>query len=409
MLGSKKYIKYNGVRNTSYPMWVIFEEGLYGERFKLGDGVDEEEEDNQRIDYETNKEANNTEKEVSFGTDEFNTSPGLSSSDDANEIKLEDMSKLVKDVDVDLMDLDSLEDDEPIIVQDEEEEEVHAEAHTSQNLKLEKVKDGSEANLLKAQPSYPNVEQLTELLVQNLKTYVEGLTTIPKKLKEFQYANSGLSKQVAELKNLKLEVPAGLLALPGQVSSITAQLSKLKTLDALPSLLNKRRRRTQNKPQSPSYSNKELKKMLSSPLKTTSQPKGELVKKKGKGTMTHEETKEKESETNSDAEANLTEQINEQKKIDQSTKDDLAMKEVESEKEELVDLLGIDLVTNVYKAKMKYDKYCDKMINRRALVKITSCVTLSRGKDPITLKVYRKDGFNDTIPNFKASDLHLAE
>ncbi|GJX76038.1 hypothetical protein Tco_0322849, partial [Tanacetum coccineum] len=51
MLGYKKYIKYNGVRNISYPMWVLFREGLYGERLKLGGGVDDEEENNQRIDY----------------------------------------------------------------------------------------------------------------------------------------------------------------------------------------------------------------------------------------------------------------------------------------------------------------------------------------------------------------------
>ncbi|GKG13006.1 hypothetical protein Tco_0349966, partial [Tanacetum coccineum] len=58
----------------------------------------------------TEKEANNVEKKVSFDKYEFNTSLGLSSSDDATkEIKL-----------------DSPEDDEPIIVQDEEEEEVHA-------------------------------------------------------------------------------------------------------------------------------------------------------------------------------------------------------------------------------------------------------------------------------------------
>ncbi|GKD64973.1 hypothetical protein Tco_1307081, partial [Tanacetum coccineum] len=28
---------------------------------------------------------------------------------------------------------------------------------------------------------------------------------------------------------------------------------------------------------------------------------------------------------------------------------------------------------------------------------------------PITLKVYRDDGSNETIPNFKASDLHLSK
>ncbi|GJV13837.1 hypothetical protein Tco_1355378 [Tanacetum coccineum] len=103
------------------------------------------------------------------------------------------------------------------------------------------------------------------------------------------------------------------------------------------------------------------------------------------------------------------EQIKEQKRIEESLKANMAKKEEELGKEELVDLLGIDVVTNVYKAKIKYDKYCDKMMNRRALGKITNSDFLTKGKGPITLKLYRDDGSNETIPNFKASDLHLSE
>ncbi|GKD02319.1 hypothetical protein Tco_1177293 [Tanacetum coccineum] len=272
----------------------------------------------------TDKEAIKAKKEVSFDQDEFNISPNLSTfDDDTKEIKLEDLSKLVKDVDVDLMDLDSPEDKEPII-----------------NYKLEKAKADAEAEatLLKAQPSYPNVEQLTELLVQSLKRelsklltdndfstsipkelkelptkfseiyreindlkrYVEeleiklprDLKEIPTKLEEFQSTISSLTKQVVELNKLKLQVPAGLLALPGQVSSITALLSKLKTLDPL---------------------------------------------LRGKTVIMTEE------------------QINEQKKIKQSVKDDMAKKEMELEKEELVDLVGIDVVKNMYKANTRME------------------------------------------------------
>ncbi|GKF86556.1 hypothetical protein Tco_0254383 [Tanacetum coccineum] len=44
----------------------------------------------------TEKEPSHAEKDVSFGSDEFNTSPDLFSSNDAKkEIKLEDLSKLV--------------------------------------------------------------------------------------------------------------------------------------------------------------------------------------------------------------------------------------------------------------------------------------------------------------------------
>ncbi|GJU02639.1 retrovirus-related pol polyprotein from transposon TNT 1-94 [Tanacetum coccineum] len=83
--------------------------------------------------------------------------------------------------------------------------------------------------------------------LKDLKKYVHeleielpvDLKEIPTKLEEFNSTVSSLTKQVAELKNLKLKISAVLLALPGQVSSITAQLSKLKTLNALPSLLNR--------------------------------------------------------------------------------------------------------------------------------------------------------------------------
>ncbi|GJS88799.1 hypothetical protein Tco_0771435, partial [Tanacetum coccineum] len=45
-----------------------------------------------------------------------------------------------------------------------------------------------------------------------------------------------LSSQIAELKNIQWEHPAEFQALPSQVSSVQ---EKLKTLDSLPSLLNK--------------------------------------------------------------------------------------------------------------------------------------------------------------------------
>ncbi|GKF64070.1 hypothetical protein Tco_0187518 [Tanacetum coccineum] len=86
--------------------------------------------------------------------------------------------------------MESLEDDQPFIVQDDEDKE---------GLEIEITRD---------------------------------LKDIPEKLDTFQLIVLGLTKQVAELKNQKLKVPAGLLALPGQVFFITAQLSKLKVLDA---------------------------------------------------------------------------------------------------------------------------------------------------------------------------------
>ncbi|GKD86425.1 hypothetical protein Tco_1357579 [Tanacetum coccineum] len=59
------------------------------------------------------------------------------------------------------------------------------------------------------------------------------------------------------------------------------------------------------------------------------------------------------------------EQIREKKRIEELVKADLAKQEVEVGKEELVDLLGIDVMKGFYKAKLQYDKYYDKMLNRR--------------------------------------------
>ncbi|GJR36311.1 hypothetical protein Tco_1211995, partial [Tanacetum coccineum] len=82
--------------------------------------------------------------------------------------------------------------------------------------------------------------------------------------------------------------------------------------------------------------------------------------------------------------------------------------EGEIRKEELIDLLGPEVVNKYYNDKLQYDRYCDKMLNKRAKSRITICDILTR-KGPITLKVYREDDTSEIISEFKASDLHLAE
>nr|GEW43094.1 hypothetical protein [Tanacetum cinerariifolium] len=196
---------------------------------------------------------------------EFNTSPELTSSDDVTrEIKLEDLSKLVKNVVIESMDLDSPKDDQPFIVQDDEDEEVHVEAHAksedtlSRNLKLEKKADfKAEVALLSAQPSFLNVEQLTELLVKSLKPKFTKLltdydfnTSIPTEMKELSSKFKEISREIKDLKKyvkgLEIEIPGDLKEIPKKlrafhstISCLTKQLSRLKVLDALPSLLNK--------------------------------------------------------------------------------------------------------------------------------------------------------------------------
>ncbi|GJR63000.1 ribonuclease H-like domain-containing protein [Tanacetum coccineum] len=102
------------------------------------------------------------------------------------------------------------------------------------------------------------------------------------------------------------------------------------------------------------------------------------------------------------------EEINHQKKLKEGAKAEAAKQEREIRKEELVDLFGPEAVNKYYNEKLQYDRYCDKMLNRRAKSIITNYDILTI-KGLITLKVYREDGTSEIIPEFKASDLHLAK
>ncbi|GKE09129.1 hypothetical protein Tco_1412680 [Tanacetum coccineum] len=297
----------------------------------------------------TGKGASYIEKEIEYAAKEFNTSPDLSSSDDTKkEIKLEDLSKLVH-------------------TEEDQAEEVHTEV-------TKETEDASASH----PPSlrFIQTQELTNLVLL------------------FKSNNYKLKQQ-----KLKAEAEVALLSSTilskCQVSSVQA---KIKTLDALTSLLSK--------------------------------------KDKGKKAMYSKDAKEEGTESKSD-DANLTgsrvksskqknlkqfdfiiekgkhihliaDQIKEQNKLEELAKADMAKQEVELGKEELVDLLGINVVKGFYKAKLEYDKYCDKMLNRRVQSKITNCNVLTR-KGPSTLKVYREDGTNEIILDFKATDLHLSE
>ncbi|GJZ92616.1 hypothetical protein Tco_0664681 [Tanacetum coccineum] len=56
-------------------------------------------------------------------------------------------------------------------------------------------------------------------------------------------------------------------------------------------------------------------------------------------------------------------------------------------KVELVDLLGKNIMTQYYTKKLLFDKYCDKMLKRKKIPKITNCEVLTK-KGHITLKIY---------------------
>ncbi|GJW02779.1 hypothetical protein Tco_1561635 [Tanacetum coccineum] len=122
----------------------------------------------------------------------------------SNTIKLEDLANLVSQIQPSFKDLDSPKDDLVIIVDESDEDKRNAETEdtsvlrsssprssqiqerTNQvlilqsqkhKLKLEKNKAKAKAALLKAQPSFPNVEQLNELLFNELTKEIKGLKT----------------------------------------------------------------------------------------------------------------------------------------------------------------------------------------------------------------------------------------
>ncbi|GJW98970.1 hypothetical protein Tco_0180778 [Tanacetum coccineum] len=326
-------------------------------------------------------------------------------------IKLEDLTKLVSSVQPSFKDLDSPEDDHIIVVgdsdKDEEANKVHATTN-SQNHKLELEKNKAEAALLRAQPSFPNMGQLNELLVKSLQTEfsnilsahdfssslptklkelpskfneltkeVKGLKKqvqtleiklprelkeIPTKLEDFTKTVTSLTSQVAELKTLLWELLTEFLLLPKQVKVIQA---KLKILDALLSLLHK------------------VTNALNHPPKSSSQPEGEHIKKdKGKKALSSEKGEKESTNINfDDDETHVTgsmvessrikkvkkfdfvtedgkhihlteEQINQQKKIEDEAKAEAAKHESEVRKEELVDLLGPEVVNKYYNDKL---------------------------------------------------------
>nr|GEY70894.1 hypothetical protein [Tanacetum cinerariifolium] len=201
----------------------------------------------------------------------------------------------------------------------------------SQKAELEQQKATTEAEvaLLKARPSYLDVNQLTTLLV-------------------------------ADLKNIQWELLVELQALPVLVSSVQKQL---KTLDSLLSLLNKVT---------------ETLKRFATMVENSSQATTKDVPSASQVTASPAEGEK----NTKDVETNL--------------------------KDELVDLLGKNVMTRYYNKKLLFDKYCDKMLKRKKSHNITNCEVLTK-KGPITLKIYREDGSEEVISYFKVSNLHLTE
>ncbi|GJV00089.1 hypothetical protein Tco_1329359 [Tanacetum coccineum] len=391
-------------------------------------------------------------------------------------IKLEDLAKLVSHVQPSFKDLDSPKDDVVIVVDEDGEtkkDEVHPTPNakiedTSHKLELEKNKAEAEATLLKAQPSFPNVEQLKELLVKSLKTEFSNILSahdfssslptklkdLPSKLNELTREVKGLKKQVHEL---VIELPGDLKEIPTKLDDFTKNVldyasSKARdqsvpsvgNADTMPAEGEKNtnqatisqlfQRRVEKNAEKENLNNQQPKPTtpptttIIPPIITTtttqmqtppqnlqkgsSQPEGEHIKKdKGKKAMSPKDAKEVSTESDSDDETTYvpgsmveSSKKNAQKKIEEEAKAKAARREGEMRREELIDLLGPKVVNKYYNDKLQYDRYCDKMLNRRAKSRITNCDILTR-KGLITLKVYKEDDTSEIIPEFKASTI----
>ncbi|GKC12449.1 hypothetical protein Tco_1009231 [Tanacetum coccineum] len=307
-------------------------------------------------------------------TSEERAHPQLSSG--SNPSVLVDKTKSVRDG----LKTANTDSDDPIIVTYKSEEE-EANKEDTHNTSHDVPKDNSVPP-----PSSPKsaqiqvlMAQLTTLLVTSLNPELSKLlashnfaSCLPTELKELPLKFTKLSGEIKKLKqhvkDMEIELPGDLEILikletfTSTISSLTSQ-KQLKTLDSLPSLLNKVTK-TLNR--------------FATVVENASEATTKDVPSAGQATAL---PAEREKNTK-DAETNL--------------------------KDELVDLLGTNVVTQYYNKKLLIDKYCDKMLKRKKSPKITNCKVLTK-KGPITLKIYREDGSGEVISNLKVSDLHLAE
>ncbi|GJV51121.1 hypothetical protein Tco_1446862 [Tanacetum coccineum] len=254
----------------------------------------------------------------------------------SKKIKLEDLSDLLKDTRYAFFTPDSPI-DEPIIVSDESKEDDVEEAEQPLATSQDVPKDTSVPHppsqrsaqiqelMAQAKPSYPDINQLTTLLVTSLKPELAKL------LASHDFASC---------------LPIELKELPSKITKLSISKKVTNTLNRFATLVENTSGATNTS--------------VPSADKATASP----------------------AEGEKDADTNL--------------------------KNELVDLLGIYIVTQYYNKKLLYEKYCEKMKKRRQSSKIINCDVLTK-KGPISLKVYREDGTAEFIEKFKASNLQLAK
>ncbi|GJU52479.1 hypothetical protein Tco_1226193 [Tanacetum coccineum] len=208
---------------------------------------------------------------TNLGTNEESISGEIS-----KKIKLEDLSNLMQDTRSTFFIPDSPQDEPIIIISDESQkeeteryEDTHATSHDvpedtlilhpqypksvqiqelmaqvqllqSQKDKLEqqKAKAKAEVVFLKARPSYPDINQLTKLLVTSLRPELSKLLVLhdfsnclPAELKELPSKITELSGDVKELKthirDIEIELPRDIKEIPKKLETFTSTISSL--------------------------------------------------------------------------------------------------------------------------------------------------------------------------------------
>ncbi|GJY34942.1 hypothetical protein Tco_0419411 [Tanacetum coccineum] len=208
---------------------------------------------------------------------------------------------------------------------------------------LEQQNTKAEAKIaaLKARPYYPDINQLIDILVTSLKPELSKLldshkfaSCLPTDLKNLPSKFTELSREIKELKqhvkDMEIELPRDLKEIPTKletftftISSFTSQVVELKNIQwELPAEFTTVMENASNK----------TKDVPSVGQATASPAKGEKNTK--------------------DVDTNL--------------------------KDELVDLLGKNIVTQHYTKKLLFDKYCDKMLKERKALRSQTVKLLQR-------------------------------
>ncbi|GJZ49343.1 hypothetical protein Tco_0603533 [Tanacetum coccineum] len=278
-------------------------------------------------------------------------------------------------------------------------------------LELKKNKVEAEVALLKAQPSFPNVGQLNELLVKSLQTKFSKIipahdfsSSLPTELKDLSSKFNELTEEVKGLKQqvheLKIELPRDLKEIPSKLKDFTKTVTSLllnviKILNKFAQVLDSASSKVEDQSvpsagQADTMPAAEEKNTNQATISQLFQTKAEKNAKKDAEEVsiesdydfetTHvpgsmvESFKKKDFKkfdfvTKDGEHVHLTEeQISAHKKIEEEVDAEAARCEGEMRKKELIDLLG-----------------------------------------PEVVKIYKEDDTSEIIPEFKASDLHLGE